>query len=75
MEHKWYNESTKREKTLYSSFLQNHSHDRLTVLIPMSMCSPMFRKQVSSGNSSIDCFKGSYSADVVSISYECQRVD
>ena len=44
MERKWYNESNKREKTLYASFLQNRSHDRLIVLIPMTMRSPMFRK-------------------------------
>ena len=31
--------------------------------------------QLSSGDSIIDCFKGSYSADVVSISFPCQRVD
>ena len=44
MEHDWYNESNKRERTLSSSFLQNRIHDRLTVLIPMSMRSATFRK-------------------------------
>ena len=33
-----------RDLCLPSSFLQNRSHDRLTVLIPMSMRCPMFRK-------------------------------
>ena len=44
MEPKWHNESNKRERSLSSSFLQNRSHDRLTVLIPMSMRCPIFRK-------------------------------
>ena len=44
MDYKWYNESNKREKTLYPSFLQNRSHDRLIVLIPMSIHSLMFGK-------------------------------
>ena len=73
MEHKWYNESNKREGTLYASFLQNRSHDRLIVLIPMTMRSLMFGKFDSYPQAI--CFKGSYSADVVSMSFACQRVD